>query len=63
MFNNSLSILDAAIEQVSDFKVDVRLSLTSVDLCEMLILVFSKCFRAGFGTFSTFKFKVIQGTN
>ena len=28
-----------------------------------LILVFSKCFRAGFGAFSTFKFKVIGGTN
>ena len=27
------------------------------------LLVFSKCFRAGFGAFSTFKFKVIEGTN
>ena len=27
------------------------------------ILVFSKCFRAGFGAFSTFKFKVIEGTD
>ena len=29
----------------------------------MLILVFSKCFRAGFGAFSTFKLKVVEGTN
>ena len=27
------------------------------------VLVFSNCFRAGFGAFSTFKFKVIEGTN
>ena len=27
------------------------------------VLVFSKCFRAGFGAFSTFKFKGIEGTN
>ena len=30
---------------------------------DMFLLVFSKCFRAGFGAFSTFKFKVIEGTN
>ena len=29
----------------------------------LLVLVFSNCFRAGFGAFSTFKFKVIEGTN
>ena len=26
-----------------------------------IILVFSKCFRAGFGAFLTLKFKVIEG--
>ena len=36
--------------------------LASVHKAELL-LVFSKCFRAAFGAFSTFKFKVIEGTN
>ena len=29
----------------------------------ILLLVFSKCFRAGFGAFSTFKYRVKRGTN
>ena len=36
---------------------------TNDSLIDGRILVFSKCFRAGFGAFSTFKFKVIEGTN
>ena len=29
----------------------------------LAVLVFSKCFLAGFGAFSIFKFKVIEGTH
>ena len=32
-------------------------------VCDIIILVFSKCFRAGYFTFSQLKFKVNKGIN
>ena len=46
------------VYEVSSVKFLIRL-LHQIDV----ILVFSECFRAGYGAFSTFKFKVIEGTN
>ena len=31
--------------------------------CRPILLVFSKCFHAGFGSYSTFKYRVKEGTN
>ena len=37
--------------------------IAGLNFCDALVLVFSKCFRAGFYTFSRLKFKESKGTN